>query len=122
MPDEPMSAKPKRDQINASLSPEHSSRNLVVTYRAVDSLNPCERNARAHSKKQIRQVANSIKSFGFLNPVLIDADDTVIAGHCRLQAAKLLGLATIPVIRLSHLSEVERRAYMLADNKLALNA
>jgi DNA modification methylase len=86
------------------------------------TLRPYARNARRHSKKQIRQIADSIRAFGFNNPILITDDGEVIAGHGRLEAAKLLGLTEVPTIRLSHLNEAERRAYVLADNKLALNA
>src|SRR5271163_1461380 len=86
------------------------------------SLEPYARNARKHSRKQVRQIADSIQRFGFTNPVLISDDGEIIAGHGRVEAAKLLGLATVPTLRLSHLSETERRAYVLADNKLALNA
>lgn len=88
----------------------------------VEALHGFARNARTHSKKQIRQIANSIERFGFTIPVLIGNDHTIIAGHGRVEAAKLLGLPSVPIIRLSHLSEAERRAYVLADNKLALNA
>jgi hypothetical protein len=83
---------------------------------------PYERNARTHSKKQIRQIANSIDRSGFTNPVLISDDGQIIAGHGRVEAAKLLKIARVPTLRLSHLSDVERRAYILADNKLAQNA
>ena len=86
------------------------------------SLRPYDRNARRHSKKQIRQIADSISRFGFTNPVLVSDDGEIIAGHGRVEAAKLLGLDTVPTLRLSHLTETERRAYVLADNKLALNA
>ena len=72
--------------------------------------------------KQVRQIADSISRFGFTNPVLISDEGQIIAGHGRVQAAKLLGLETVPTLRLSHLNEAERRAYLLADNKLALNA
>jgi DNA modification methylase len=82
------------------------------------SLRPAPRNARTHSKKQIRQIAESIKRFKFINPVIIDDRRRIAAGHARAKAAKLLGLKHIPVIRVSHLSETEIRAYMLADNKL----
>jgi DNA modification methylase len=85
-------------------------------------LTPFKNNARTHSKKQIRQIANSIKRFGFTNPVLVDNAGGIIAGHGRVEAAKLLGLATVPSIRLSHLSETEKRAYILADNRLAEKA
>jgi DNA modification methylase len=83
---------------------------------------PYPRNARRHSKAQIKQIASSIERFGFTNPVLVADDGEIVAGHGRVAAAKLLGLETVPVLRLSHLSETERRAYVIADNKLALNA
>ena len=95
---------------------------ISIEYRDVANLKPYEKNARTHSKKQIRQIADSIKRFGFTNPLLITDDAGVIAGHGRLEAAKLLGISKVPTVKLSHLSEAERRAYVLADNKLALNA
>lgn len=95
---------------------------LKVEYRRVSELRPFERNARTHSKKQVRQIADSIARFGFTNPILVGDDDGVIAGHGRLAAAKLLSIDSVPTVRLSNLSEAERRAYVLADNKLALNA
>ena len=85
-------------------------------------LRPWERNARTHSRKQIRQIADSIETFGFTNPVLIDGEMTILAGHGRVAAAKLLGLETVPCVRIEYMSEAEKRAYVLADNKLALNA
>ena len=88
----------------------------------VSAMRPYSKNARTHSKKQIRQIADSIERFGFTNPVLISDENEIIAGHGRVEAAKLLGLVEIPSVRLSHLSAAERRAYVLADNKLALNA
>src|SRR3984893_17679323 len=88
----------------------------------INSLKPYPRNARCHSKAQIKQIAASIERFGFVNPVLTADDGEIVAGHGRVAAAKLLGLAKVPVLRLSHLSEVERRAYVIADNKLAQNA
>ena len=90
--------------------------------RPIGSLRPYAGNARTHSKKQVRQIADSISRFGFTNPVLISDHGEIIAGHGRVSAAKLLGHETVPVLRLSHLSAAERRAYVLADNKLALNA
>src|SRR3954467_4660009 len=86
------------------------------------ALRPYSRNARTHSTKQIRAIAKSIERFGFTNPVLISEENEIIAGHGRVEAAKLLGMATVPTLRLAHLSPAERRAYVLADNKLALNA
>lgn len=88
----------------------------------VGVLRPYPGNARKHSRKQVRQIADSIKRFGFTNPVLIGDDGEIVAGHGRVMAAKELGLKEVPTVRLSHLSPEERRAYVLADNKLALNA
>jgi DNA modification methylase len=86
------------------------------------ALQPYAGNARTHSKKQIRQIAKSIKRFGFNNPVLVDDNLQIIAGHGRVAAAKLLGIQEVPTVRLSHLSDEDKRAYVLADNKLAENA
>jgi ParB-like chromosome segregation protein Spo0J len=83
---------------------------------------PYERNARTHSPEQVAQIAASIQEFGFTNPILVDGDDGILAGHGRLAAAKDLGLTQVPVIVLDHLTEAQRRAYVIADNKLALNA
>ena len=95
---------------------------MTIEPMAVTRLRPCARNARTHSKKQIRQIADSIRKFGFTNPVLIGDDDEIVAGHGRVEAAKLIGLQSVPAVRLSHLDAAQRRAYVLADNKLALNA
>jgi DNA modification methylase len=88
----------------------------------VDKLTPYPGNARKHSRKQIRQVAKSIERFGFTNPVLIDDDAQIIAGHGRVEAAKLLGMKSVPTLRLSHLSAADKRAYIIADNRLAEKA
>src|SRR5215831_1445303 len=88
----------------------------------VARLRPYPGNARTHSKKQVRQIADSIQRFGFNNPVLIGEDGSIIAGHGRVEAAKLLGMDCVPTVRLAHLNAAQRRAYVLADNKLALNA
>lgn len=93
-----------------------------IVERDVDALSPYEGNARTHSKKQIKQIADSIERFGFTNPVLVSDRGEIIAGHGRVEAAKLLGIRKVPTLALSHLSSAERRAYVLADNKLALNA
>jgi ParB/Sulfiredoxin domain len=85
-------------------------------------LRPVPRNARQHSKKQVRQIAESIKRFGFNNPLIVDDNWNIVAGHGRFEAAKLLNMRSVPVITLSHLSEPELRAYRLADNKLAEKA
>ena len=94
----------------------------TIEMRKVGDLPSYKGNARTHSKKQVRQIADSIARFGFTNPVLVAGDDTIIAGHGRVMAAKLLGMTEVPTLKLSHLNEVERRALVLADNKLALNA
>jgi DNA modification methylase len=86
------------------------------------SLRPWAKNARTHSKKQLRQIAKSIETFGFTNPVLIDQHGTILAGHGRVEAAKSLGMAAVPCLRIEHMTEAEKRAYVIADNKLALNA
>ena len=93
-----------------------------IIERTFTSLKPYPRNARTHSKKQIKQIAASIERFGFVNPVLIGDDGEIITGHGRVEAARQLGMTTVPTLALSHLSKTERRAYVLADNKLALNA
>ena len=87
-----------------------------------ERLRPYERNARTHSAEQVAQIAASIVEFGFTNPILVDSHDGIIAGHGRLMAAQELGLKTVPVVVLDHLSERQRKAYILADNQLALNA
>ena len=93
-----------------------------IAMRSLASLTPAARNARTHSKKQVRQIANSIERFGFTNPVLVDETGSILAGHGRVAAAKLLGLSEVPALCISDLSQAERKAYLLADNKLALNA
>lgn len=95
---------------------------LRVKSRKIDSLRPCKRNARTHSKKQLKQLAASISEFGFNNPLLITGDGELIAGHGRWEAAKLAGLSEVPTIVIDDLTAEQRRAYVLADNKLALNA
>ena len=95
---------------------------MQLVQRAVDSLVPYERNARTHSPAQVALLVASLREFGFTNPVLIDEHDGVIAGHGRLLAARAMGLAEVPCVVLSHLSEAQRRAYILADNQLAERA
>src|SRR5436190_4882069 len=95
---------------------------LKVEMLPVEALRPYANNARTHSKKQTRQIAKSIERFGFCNPVLIDDRGEIIAGHGRVAAAKLLGISVVPTVRLSHLTETEKRAYILADNRLAEKA
>lgn len=89
---------------------------------AIDRLIPYARNSRTHSDEQVAQVAASIREFGFTNPVLIEGEGGIIAGHGRVMAARKLGMADVPCIRLAHLSDAQKRAYIIADNKLALNA
>jgi DNA modification methylase len=95
---------------------------MKIDYTPVRDLRPYPNNARTHSKRQLRQIANSIQKFGFCNPVLIDDAKQIIAGHGRVEAAKLLGIDTVPTCQLTHLSEADKRAYILADNKLAAKA
>jgi len=92
---------------------------LAVTYQPVDELKLYPRNPRTHSKHEIRQIANSIEAFGFTNPVLVDKNGTIVAGHGRVAAAHLLGIHKIPTIRLESLSPDQIRAYVVADNRLA---
>ncbi len=95
---------------------------LQIEYLAAQELKPYPRNARTHSKKQLRQIGESIKTFGFTNPVLIDDDNMILAGHGRVDAAMTIGMDQIPCVRMSSMSPAQKRAYVLADNKLALNA
>jgi hypothetical protein len=88
----------------------------------LDRLVPYTRNSRLHSPEQVAQVAASIVEFGFTNPILVDSNDGIVAGHGRLAAARELGLGEVPVVVLDHLSDRQKRAYVIADNKLALNA
>jgi DNA modification methylase len=92
---------------------------MEIKLKPVTDLRPYPNNARTHSKKQLKQIAKSIEKFGFCNPVLIDDGNQIIAGHGRVAAAKLLGIDAVPTCRLSHLSETDKRAYVLADNKIA---
>ena len=95
---------------------------IQVVLRALESLLPCARNSRTHSDEQVAQVAASIKEFGWTSPILVDGEGTVIAGHARLMAARKLGMDQVPVIVLAHLTPAQRRALVIADNKLAMNA
>jgi ParB-like chromosome segregation protein Spo0J len=94
---------------------------LEIKYLPIDDLIPYERNPRTHSEEQIAQIAASIREFGFTNPILIDDKQGVIAGHGRFAAAKKLGLEKVPCIDLSHLTDEQKRSYILADNKISLN-
>lgn len=95
--------------------PRYKTANVV-------ELIPYARNSRTHSDAQVSKIAASIREFGFLNPVIIDGQNGIIAGHGRVMAAQKLGLETVPVIEASHLTEAQRRAYVIADNRLALDA
>src|SRR5512133_945537 len=95
---------------------------LQIAWRPLGELIPYVRNPRTHSDAQVTQIAGSIREFGWTNPVLVDGENGIIAGHGRVLAARKLGLARVPVIELAHLSEAQKRAYVLADNQLALNA
>ena len=93
-----------------------------ITYKSPAQLKPRTNNPRTHTKKQIGQIAASINEFGFINPVLIDGSDGIIAGHGRIEAAKLIGMNNVPVVCVDHLTPAQVRAYVIADNKLAENA
>jgi len=93
-----------------------------IEYVATEKLVPYARNSRTHSDEQVQQIMGSIKEFGFTNPILIDADGVIIAGHGRTMAAQRLGMKEVPCLRLSYLTDAQKKAYVIADNKLALNA
>src|SRR5262249_58954828 len=95
---------------------------LKITYKDPAQLKPRARNPRTHTKRQIQQIAASIKEFGFISPILIDSTDGIIAGHGRVEAARLIGMSDVPTVRVDHLTPVQVRAYVIADNKLAENA
>jgi len=97
-------------------------KDLAVVYRPVESLIPYARNARVHSDEHVAQIAASIREFGWTNPVLLDGERGIVAGHGRVLAARKLGQADVPCIELGHLTPAQKRAYVLADNKIALNA
>ena len=93
-----------------------------IEYHDPNKLVPWANNARTHSRKQLRQIADSIRQFGFTNPVIIDDDNMILAGHGRVEAAKTLGMESVPCLRQDQMTTAEKRAYVIADNKLALNA
>ena len=101
---------------------EPNHRTLSVVYQAVGALQPRTTNPRTHSKKQIIQIANAIRRFGFTNPILVDDANGIVAGHGRIEAAKIVGLDQVPTVRLSAMSQAEIRAYVIADNRLGENA
>src|SRR5215208_3014159 len=98
------------------------TRQLSVVYRPISDLKPDPRNARTHPKRQIEQLCSSLRQFGFTNPILIDEQSVLIAGHGRLRAAREIGLTQVPTIELAGLTEAQKKALRLADNKIALNA
>src|SRR5262245_16576802 len=104
-----------------ALADSHRGR-LAVRYSQLESLIPFAKNARTHSDAQVAQIAASIREFGFTNPILVDGENGIIAGHGRLLAARKLGMDTVPVIELAGMSETQKRAYIIGDNKLSLNA
>ena len=95
---------------------------LKISMTETDKLVPYAMNSRTHAPEQVAQIAASIKEFGFTNPILTDGENGIIAGHGRVMAAQKLGLESVPCIELAHLSEAQKKAYIIADNKLALNA
>jgi DNA modification methylase len=116
--DECATKKLKLNSDNSCFSPLGSAGELAIQLRLIGSLTPHRRNARTHSRKQISQIARSIETFGFTNPVLIDAAGGILAGHGRVEAAKLLGMTEVPTIELAALNEEQRRAYAITDNRL----
>lgn len=95
---------------------------MEIEYKSTSKLIPYINNTRTHSEEQVQQIASSMKEFGFTNPILLDDKDGIIAGHGRLMAAKILKLDEVPTITLKGLTEAQKKAYIIADNKLALNA
>ena len=95
---------------------------MQIETKLISDLIPYANNARTHSDEQVTQIASSIKEFGFNNPILIDKDNGIIAGHGRLEAAKKLGYTEVPTIKLEHLTDIQRKAFILADNRIALNS
>jgi ParB-like chromosome segregation protein Spo0J len=107
-------------QIIESEAAESKSQDaLCVVYRQLTASTPYSNNARAHTKHQLRQIAESIRLFGFTNPILVNSTDRIIAGHGRMEAAKILGMSQVPTIWLENLNENQIRAYIISDNKLA---
>lgn len=96
--------------------------NLEIRYIPIDAIAPYKNNSRTHSEEQVEQICKSISEFGFTNPILLDENNTIIAGHGRIEAAKKLGHYEVPTILLTGLTEDQKKAYVIADNKLALNA
>lgn len=95
---------------------------MKIEYKSVTELIPYARNSRTHSDEQIAQIMASIKEFGFTNPILTDGQNGIIAGHGRVMAAQRMKIDKVPIIELSHLTEAQKKAYIIADNKIALNS
>src|SRR5258708_12913092 len=115
--------KPPNLTMEVEMSPtEPNHRRLSVIYQDASALKPRTTNPRTHSKKEITQIANAIRRFGFTNPGLVDDANGIVAGHGRVEGAKAVGLDQVPTVRLSDMSEAEIRAYVIADNRLAENA
>ena len=95
---------------------------LKIVYRPLKDLIPYARNSRTHSSSQVAQIASSIKEFGWTQPILLDGTNGIIAGHGRFEAAFMLGIQDVPTIDLAYLTEAQKRAYVIADNKIALNS
>lgn len=107
---------------NADFRGDGLIRSLKVELRPLAAVRPAKRNARTHSEKQIEQIASSIRQFGFTNPIIVNDEGMIVAGHGRHAAAKLLGMADVPVIPIHDLDPAELRTYALADNRIAQNA
>ena len=114
--------KPTKTETKQGNEENHRFPDMKIEQIPTTDLIPYARNSRTHSEAQVAQIAGSIREFGFTNPVLIDGENGIIAGHGRVMAASKLGLAKVPCIRLDHLTDTQKRAYIIADNKLALNA
>ena len=98
------------------------AKQLAIKYKKTEELIPYALNSRTHSEAQVAQIAASIREFGFTNPILLDGENGILAGHGRVMAARVLALDAVPTIEISNLSDGQKKAYVIADNKLALNA
>lgn len=98
------------------------AKQLAIKYKKTEELIPYALNSRTHSEAQVAQIAASIREFGFTNPILLDGENGILAGHGRVMAARILNLDAVPTIEIAHLSDSQKKAYVIADNKLALNA
>ena len=117
-----LSQRPRRFQRETRNDVSRGTVQVNIEQVKIDKLIPYARNSRTHSDAQVAQIAASIKEFGFTNPVLIDETGSIIAGHGRVMAARKLAITDVPSIRLTHLTDAQKKAYIIADNKLALNA